>query len=133
MNEYSYLGVYSPAYMFAFDPVFKTQFEAAKAKATTSKDKNWEKILDAVLKYGDPILTTLTKNGIIPNKNIQAVLNAQYDKNALAQLVAANGGTLDKSPSQIVDRSANIFGLSTSNLILIATAIILVMVSQKSN
>ena len=129
---YEYDDPFTNTYLAAWDDYDQYQLQEAKTQASIKGDKLWEKILNGVIKYGDPFLTMLTKNGIIPNKNIQAVLKAQYDQNALTQLLAANGGSLDKYPTQIVDRSANIFGLSTSNLILIAAVLLFFMVSKNN-
>lgn len=124
-------GGFTSWYFQNMDSFTQQQFQQAQITAS-GKDKWWEQILNGVVKYGDPFLTMLSKNGIIPNKNLQAVLKGQYDQNAMAQLLAANGGTLDKSPNQIVDRSAKIFGLDTSTLVLIVVAVLLLMVFQKN-
>lgn len=123
-------GGFSSWYFQNMDTFTQTQFQQAKIEAS-AKDKWWEQILNGVVKYGDPFLTMLTKNGIIPNKNIQAVLKGQYDQNAMAALLAVNGGNIDKSPNQITDRSAKLFGLDTSTLILIAAAILIFLTVQK--
>ncbi|MFD2521369.1 hypothetical protein [Emticicia soli] len=125
-------GGFSSWYFQNMDSFTQMQVQQAQIQAS-GKDKWWEQLLNGVIKYGDPFLTMLTKNGIIPNKNIQAVIKGQYDQNAMAQLMAANGGSLDKAPAQIIDRSANnkIFGLDTSTLVLIAAAILLFMVGKK--
>ncbi|GAB3519497.1 hypothetical protein [Emticicia fontis] len=127
---YEYDDLFTNMYLTSWDEYDQTQLQQAKTQAGIKGDKLWEKILNGVIKYGDPFLTMLTKNGIIPNKNLQSVLKAQYDQNALAQLIAANGGSIDKAPSQIVDRSANILGLSTSTWILIGAAILFFMLSK---
>jgi len=131
MYGYGLDGGFSSWYFQNLDSTTQQQFQQAQIAA--SKDKWWEQILNGVVKYGDPFLSMLSKNGIIPNKNLQAVLKGQYDQNAMAQLLAANGGSLDKAPTQIIDRSANnkILGLDTSTLVLIAAAILLFMVGKK--
>lgn len=127
---YEYDDPFTNTYLAGWDDYDAFQLSQAKSQAAAKGDKLWEKILNGVIKYGDPFLTMLTKNGIIPNKNIQAVLSAKYDQNAMAQLLAANGGSIDKAPNQITDRSANIFGLNTSTLIIIAAIILLFMVAK---
>lgn len=130
---YEYDDIFLNTYLAGWDSYEQSQLQQAKIQATGKQDKLWEQILNGVIKYGDPFLTMLTKNGIIPNKNIQAVVKAQYDKNALAQLMAANGGNIDKAPQTVVNRSANdkILGLDTSTLVLIAAAILLFLVAKK--
>lgn len=128
---YGFDGGFTSWYLQNGDSFTQMQLEQAKT-AAAGKDKWWEQILNGVVKYGDPFLTMLSKNGIIPNKNIQAVLKGQYDQQAMAQLLAANGGNIDKAPNQISDRSAKIFGLDTSTLILIAAAILLFFTMQNN-
>lgn len=117
-------------YSLQFDEATKNAFAVAKAK---SSGKTWEKVLDYVFTYGDRALSILSKNGIIPNKNIQAILQSNYDQNALNEFLAANGGSLTGTPENLKERSANnqILGIDSSTLVLIAAAVVLVMIVKK--
>lgn len=114
---YEYDGGYSQWY-----------FQDLQNKKDASADANFNKIAGYVLKYGGGALDILTRNGIIKNKNVQTVLNGQYDQAAFAQLLAANGGSLNVPPAQLQDRSAKILGMDTSTLVLIAAAIVIALI-----
>ena len=132
MNELWQIGV-TPTllYNLQFDPFTKSAFEQAKVKAAGT-NKNWEKVLDYVLTYGDRAVTILSKNGIIPNKNIQTILKAQYDQTKLNELLAANNGALSLPPEKLAERSApKVFGLDSSTLVLILAGVLLFMVARK--
>lgn len=117
-------------YNLQFDEATKNAFQVAKAKQS---GKQWEKVLDYVFTYGDRAVSILSKNGIIPNKNVQAILQANYDQTALNEFLAANGGSLTATPENLKERSANtqILGLDTSTWVLIAAGVLLFMVSKK--
>lgn len=101
-----------------------TALTAAKTEAAAKNDKNWQNVLDAILKYGGGILTVLTTSGVIKNKNLTTVTSADYDPNALEKLLAANGGTIDKNPSVItIPQSASGFSLDLSNPVILAAII----------
>lgn len=95
---------------------------AQKAKATGNLKV--ENVLNFVIKYGDAVLTSLTKNGIIKNKNqlYAGQINEQaYD--AYIQRGAAVAPTVQRS-------TTGLFGLDFSNpttLIILAVLIFLLV------
>lgn len=133
MNETDwgqYYGVDGFTYNLNFNEKAKADFQKAKIKAGNT---DWSKVLDYVFTYGDRAVSILSKNGIIPNKNVQAILQANYDQTALNEFLAANGGSLTAAPESLKERSANtqILGLDTSTWVLIAAGVLLVMVAKK--
>lgn len=117
-------------YLLNFNQTVKNQFLTSKAK---NSGKDFEKVLDYIFTYGDRALTILSKNGVIPNKNLKSALQSNYDQTALNEFLAANGGSLTATPENLKERSANtqILGLDTSTLVLIGAGLLLFMVSKK--
>lgn len=103
-----------------------TALTTAKTEAAKN-DTNWQNVLDAILKYGGGILTVLTTSGVIKNKNLTTVTSADYDKNALAALLEANGGSINKDPNVItIPQRASGFSIDFSNPVILAAIVAVV-------
>ena len=103
----------------------------AKSKATAKGQGNWAKGLDFVLQYGGAALTILTQTGVIRNKNIQNIQNAEYDEAALNKLLQANGGSLNRSPEAINQPSRNALIDFSNPIVIILIVAVVVLFSQK--
>ncbi len=85
---------------------FKTPLLTAQTTAIESGNKNWQKILEGVLKYGGAVVGILVSSGVIKNRNVESLTSGDFDQQALSALLNANGGTLNQNSVVPQSRSA---------------------------
>jgi hypothetical protein len=118
-------GFYTFGDNFGFGQLQLNQKETlitAKEKATSTGDSNWKNVIELILKYGGAALTILSTSGVIKNKNLSTVANGEYDRQALSDLLNANGGTLDKKPEEIQVPTRSAIDLNNPVILLAAAA-----------
>ena len=114
----SYINDYGLTPEAPTDPKVIADLTAAKAKAAAAGDTKFENIFNKVLTYGDKILSILTKNGILENKNL-AAQGYSIDLSNVAKDAAT-----DSAPST----SSRVFNLDFSDPKTLIIAFLVVMI-----
>lgn len=101
------------------------QLRTAQQTAAATGKKDWQNILDLVLKYGGSVLDILTRNGIIKNKNLTDLTGGNFD--LAAYQAAQAGGNLNSEISKLTTRKTSGLGIDFSNPTTLIGIIILII------
>lgn len=109
----------------------KSQLETSLSVAKSTGDKKWEQIVGYVLKYGGAALGILASTGIIKNKNVDSVINGEYDGDKASDLDALGKAYINRNANDNptpTPQTIKVFGIELTpiNLIILVVAIILI-------
>ena len=82
-------------YATGLDATQKSELEQARKNALANGDSATLKTIEAIMKYGGPVLLLLGQLGVIKNKTAISIAQIQADAGILSNTLAKTGGSLD--------------------------------------